>query len=51
MKAKELSEVLKNRDNPIYVKVENGLYYPITKIKQEGNNIILVCPDLTYRAK
>ena len=51
MTTKELFTAIKSIDSPIYVKIEDGLYYPITEIRQENNAIILFCPNINKEAK
>lgn len=51
MTTKEIIEKFKKQNKSVYVKVEDGLYYPIVDIKQEGNNIIIYCPNLNKSYK
>lgn len=48
MKAHQIvTDLNKFNDKNVYVKIEGWLYYPIKQIKKEGDNIIILCKDIT----
>jgi len=45
----EQLEVYDSNDEPVYVYITDELYYPITEVKKEKNNIIIVCKDVKVK--
>jgi len=47
MKTRELIKLLsKYKDKEVYVKVDKGLFYPITSVKTYDGNTIILCRNI-----
>lgn len=52
MKTGELVHLLShNSDKNVYVKIEDGLFYPILDVKTIDGNVIIVCKDIVISAE